>query len=424
MSNIIAKPFSWANKIVQAVFKGSPNLITTSDLNRQIEALKKEMYVLQQSSGVIISDLECSVTEEILPDKNTLSYSLSYVFCLGVKFDVSKSETVEFEGSTAVFRELRLYAKRELITSEDDFSKEISGAKFSDGTTQPAANHYVYSEPTVVWVDAGSDPNSDFVYPESSGKEYICTLLRFERRVDPSKGYYPSTYYVQKFTVPMGKGIVDVENKYRTFDQFELATKSNVAKTLVPGANDDWKTIVHKLWSRLYTLEKRLFGETLYGEDGAPLVGVTNGVSFSANRTFQTAYTSNTHFGKVDLRYNFQLIGNICFAAGHITFEKNDMENPTERILSCPIGSEDNELPRSLYYLDTSVALTLQNIPHKNIATAATGARGYIDRDKLIFSGVPAEGAAFYWYVVYCFSSAKFWDVSKDDRFGFFNDMR
>lgn len=420
MSSIITKPFSWANKIVQAVFKGAPNLITTSDLNRQIEALKKEMYVLQQSSTVIISDLEATL------DRSTLTVKMSYVFCLGVKFDfeMGESGTTFTVNIPSGVKELRLYAKKSLITYDDDFSKEISGAKFADGTTQPAANHYVYEEPGIALVDS-SAPDEDFQYGGSGGKEYICTLLRIERRSAPSTGYYPASYYIQKFTVPMGKGIVDMSEKYGKFDQFELAECSKLYRDLVPGANDDWRTVAHKLWSRLYTLEKRLFMETLYGDDGLSTSFGVNGQQFSPTRSFNKSYTTQAeNFGTCELAYNFHIVGNICFAAGHAKFGKNTMEEPLSKVVSFTIGTANNELPHSLYYIDTACALQIQNRPDINVAEAFTNARGYLDRNKIAFAGIPTTGATFYWYVVYCFSSERFWQYSADDRYGFFDDMR
>ena len=202
MSRILEKPFSWANKIVRAVFKGSPNLITTSDLNRQIEALKKEMYTLQQSVGVVISDLTSTfevVTEAI---SYNLRVQMSYVFCAGVRFDLSVDRTFTFTGNDvrSANKELRLYAKKVIVNSEDDFSKEISGAKFSDGTTQPAASHYVYEDAKVELVNSDT-PDADFDYGDNAGYEYVCTLLKL--KIDNNTNY-DNVYYVQNLTVPMG----------------------------------------------------------------------------------------------------------------------------------------------------------------------------------------------------------------------------
>lgn len=418
MSAIISKPFSWVNGIIRAVFRGSPNLITTSDLNRQLEAFKKEMFLTQQGLGVLISDL--TITPPNSGNSNYVTAG-SYVYCAGMRFDVS------LEGSYAIptgaTKELRLYATRTLVTYEDDFSKNISGAKFADGTTQPAADHYVYSLPEVALVDA-SLPNSNFDYPGNSGKEYVCTLARFRSVTSPSSAYYPGDKMYQILTVPMGSNMLDLGMKNGSFRQFTLPTLGNL-NTLVPNADDTWQDSVHKLWSRLYNLEKRFFQETQRGEDGVNVSFSYNGLSFNNSRRFSQTYTTQIeNFGTCELAYNFHLVGNICFAAGHAKFEKNTMESPLTRVVTFSIGTADNELPFSLYYMDTACALTVQNRPDLNVAEVFNNSRGYIDRNKIGFVGIPAEGATFYWYVVYCFSSRKFWKNSLDDRYGNFNDMR
>lgn len=418
MSNIIAKPFSWANKIVRAVFRGSPNLITTSDLNRQIEALKKEMFVLQQGLGVIISDFVAAVTSgSTSPVRSTIYTMGSYVICGGVKFELSLVNTYQLDAGADV--QLRLYAKKNLVTYSDDFSKTISGAKFEDGTSQPAADHYVYSDPKVVLVNSTS-PGTDLDYPDAEGEpgyEYICTLFRAYHYGNPSSGgYYPQNVYVQQFTVAAGQNLTGLQLKYGKFTQVALATKKYL-DTMTPGADDDWKFIVDKLWSRIYTLEKRLFMETTTGKTGISTQVTVNGKTFATNRSFFREYTTHAAiFGTTELAYNFFIVGNICFAAGHVTFEKNT--GGLSQTITFNIGTRENELPPSLYFTDTACALTIQ------YNSAATAAKGHLDGSKLVFSGIPESGATLNWYVVYCFSSDSFWKYSRDDIYGFFNDFR
>lgn len=419
MSNIIAKPFSWANKIVRAVFRGSPNLITTSDLNRQIEALKKEMFVLQQGLGVIISDFFATVQSgSTSPVRSTIYTNGSYVICGGVKFELSLVNTYQLDAGSDV--QLRLYAKKNLVTYNDDFSKTISGAKFEDGTSQPAADHYVYSDPKVVLV-ASTSPGTDLDYPDAEGEpgyEYICTLLRaFHSTGNPSTGgYYPQNVFVQQFTVNAGQNFTGLQLKYGKFMQFTLATKNNL-DSITPGADDDWKSIAEKLWSRIYTLEKRLFMEATTGKTGIQTKVLVNGKAFAINRSFFKEYTTHAEiFGTTELAYNFFIVGNICFAAGHVTFEKNT--GGLSQTITFNIGTDGNELPPSLYFMYPSCALTIQ------YNSAATAAKGHLDGSKLVFSGIPESGATLYWYVVYCFSSNSFWKYSRDDRYGFFNDFR
>lgn len=420
MSSIINKPFSWANRIIQAVFRGSPNLITTSDLNRQIEALKREMYLLQESSGVIVSDfVGVPNYSSYSTPPLTVRVTLSYVYCRGIKFEFDiVNQQFDLTLGDAQPRGFMVYAKKSLVTYEDDFSKTISGAKFADGTTQPAADHYVYTDPELV-VSYVPTPDADFTYPTVNGKEFICMLAVAGTPAKPATGYNNSPYYFKVFTVPMGEHLTGGSPMRYENNQFTLGHKEQ------PLPNDDIKECVRKLWSRQYSLEKRLFNETIYGEDGVITSFSVNGIQFAANRRFSKTYTTQLdNFGTCELAYNFHLIGNICFVAGHATFEKNTMEDPLSKVVNFTIGTDSNEMPFSLYYMDTACALIVQNRPDINPSEAFLNARGYIDRNKIAFAGIPANGVTFYWYGMYCFSARKFWDYSADDRYGYFNDMR
>ena len=271
MSSILTKPFSWANKIIRAAFKGAPNLLTTSDLNRQLEAFKKEMYVLQQGSGVVISDLW--VTER---NYGVYEVTGSYIFCAGVRFDLAINETITVLENSRL--ELRLYAKKALVTYSDDFSKEISGAKFSDNTTQPAADHYVYTEAKVLAVPA-SGPNVNFEYSGSGDFEYVTTLGVFESVPKPAMATFPSLYYYQLYTTHMGSNLLNMGIKSGYFRQFTLPTVDTLPRDLVPTVNDTWQDSVHKLWSRLYTLEKRFFQETTRGDSMVDSTMTYNGMT-------------------------------------------------------------------------------------------------------------------------------------------------
>ena len=50
MSKIVDKVFDAGKKIIRSVFLGSPNLFTTSDLNRQIEAIKYQLDSLDDKA--------------------------------------------------------------------------------------------------------------------------------------------------------------------------------------------------------------------------------------------------------------------------------------------------------------------------------------------------------------------------------------
>lgn len=140
MSKILEKAFNAGQKIIRSVFRGSPNLITTSDLNRQIEALKYQIDSVENRVGVL-SD----ATIETAYSSGTLSvsYQYSYLEAFGCSFPSKSAEvSINMTSSTGPAY-LILTADTELVTYQTDFSHEIAGAKFEDGTSKEAADQMV-----------------------------------------------------------------------------------------------------------------------------------------------------------------------------------------------------------------------------------------------------------------------------------------
>lgn len=144
MSNIVEKAFNKSQKIVRAIFRGSPNLITTSDLNRQFEGIKYQSDKIEERLGVI-SDISLKV--EIATDTWTITPSFTYLETKGTSFNPSKS-AVSLFSKTGVY--LCLVADTEIVTYSTDFSHEISGATFADGTSMASADQIIYKNESIV----------------------------------------------------------------------------------------------------------------------------------------------------------------------------------------------------------------------------------------------------------------------------------
>lgn len=152
MSKIVAKPFNPAQKILRAIFRGSPNLFTTEDVNRQIENFEHRLNDIETRlySG-IVSDaflvynaegiLGLNVRTLTLLGTSLLSSSEIVTFNLGVHHQ-------EYRGS------IYLWYKTTIVTYESDTSHAISGAKFEDGTSRAAADHLTISAWGIVTQDA------------------------------------------------------------------------------------------------------------------------------------------------------------------------------------------------------------------------------------------------------------------------------
>lgn len=147
MSRIIEKAFDASKKIVQSIFRGSPNLITTSDLNRQMEAIKHQMDQLDDKVGVL-SDF--SLTHSLNGGIISVTFNYSYIEYKGCSFSPEKTPlSIDLTGSSSIAY-VCLVANKETITYDMDFSHEVSGAKFSDGSSYPAADQIVYKEESIM----------------------------------------------------------------------------------------------------------------------------------------------------------------------------------------------------------------------------------------------------------------------------------
>lgn len=149
MSKILDKPFDAEKKIAKTQFLGSPNLFTTSDLNRQISALKFQLDQLDDKTGVV-SDLELLLEEIVSADgvsKIPLRYSYLYVH--GCSFHPVSEVVIQYETILEIVSKgtdvyICLDADTATVTAAEDFTGAISGAAFEDGSVMEAANQLVY----------------------------------------------------------------------------------------------------------------------------------------------------------------------------------------------------------------------------------------------------------------------------------------
>lgn len=145
MANIIEKAFDVSKNIVRTIFLGRPNLFTTSDLNRQIQAFKYQMDSIENRLGAE-SDMEisfdstgnqtrCKVMKGTYFRVNGLNIPLpnpSDVFGVDATY-----------GTECYFYVWGNFARK---TYTNDPTHEIAGAKFSDGTSMPAADQLVLGD--------------------------------------------------------------------------------------------------------------------------------------------------------------------------------------------------------------------------------------------------------------------------------------
>lgn len=144
MSKIISKPFNKSKRILRAVFQGSPNLFTTSDLNRQIEAFSTRISDMEtQMYNGVITDLRLLL--EATGDDCKVTYNMSYLELFGCTLhsgsDISGNliDLIKVGDTLPLF----LWFTTSKIGYSEDATHEISGVKFEDGTSKEAADHLV-----------------------------------------------------------------------------------------------------------------------------------------------------------------------------------------------------------------------------------------------------------------------------------------
>lgn len=186
MSRIINKAFDASKKIVRSIFRGSPNLLTSSDLNRQIEALKYQIDKLEERTNVD-TDLDINVVSvsshnynlenpegNVKVSENRVTFTLGYMRFKGCLFTPTVSPTTIFIGENEQKKMyIHLVAEKKIVTYEDDFSHEISGAKFEDGTSMPAADNEVYFNEKIVCTENKNEPNSLVILAEFTAKDWF-----------------------------------------------------------------------------------------------------------------------------------------------------------------------------------------------------------------------------------------------------------
>lgn len=147
MSKIIEKAFDAGKKIIRSIFLGSPNLITSSDLNRQFEAIKYQLDQLDEKTGVS-SDL--SINASVASGTLSVSYDYTFISYKGCSFSPAKTALSINLTSSAPTAYVCLTAEKETLTYDTDVTHDIAGAKFEDGTSYAAANQIVYKNEKVV----------------------------------------------------------------------------------------------------------------------------------------------------------------------------------------------------------------------------------------------------------------------------------
>ena len=233
MANIISKAFDRTQKIIRTIFKGSPNLFTTDDLNRQFEAIQYHLMELSQRTPARI-DMELTATAANDTTKKETTYKITpkltgdkLLYTYGCTFDMSAYDSKEISLVVTLNSDLFLvyYILKhdsKTITFEDDTTHKISGATFTDGSSKASADNLVYGEGHLVLLSA-----SEFKSYLDEGALFV-VLAKFSIDKAATNITVVTTPYFRNSTqVPFGvsdgvasSGETDTLGKYYTGDIF------------------------------------------------------------------------------------------------------------------------------------------------------------------------------------------------------------
>ena len=316
MSRIIDKPFDWGQKIIRAVFKGKPNLITAPDLNRQHEILRNQSRINSLASRPLVED----ITIDYNKTNNKLSVSVKGLFYDGIKY----FETPEVLEKTIIPNNnyyIYCIARRKFVSNEDDQTKEISGAKFDDSSTSPAAEHYVMEDPKLYFV-TWSAPHQELNYndltnkvvPGEDNREFISLIGIFRYRSSGDKAlFFNNTLKLSELTTNEGGRILasSLMDAYTPFQENALSVFDYVAR-------NDIYAFLYDLLIRQYDLGKRLFADTLYHPKDTTYT--INSRTF--NRTRYCRFTGFSVVGQINIMW--YIIGNMCYVSGQLISQSQD----------------------------------------------------------------------------------------------------
>lgn len=158
MSKIIDKVFDPVKRIVRSIFRGAPNLFTTSDLNRQFEGIKFQLDQLDDKTGCL-SDMSVSATR---------TGQGGSVIKVEPRFTYLQNKGMEFAGMIHsgevltktlhnVYNDIMYLcvgANSSVITYSDDATHEISGSIFQNGQTMPSADNIVVNSGEMLLLDS------------------------------------------------------------------------------------------------------------------------------------------------------------------------------------------------------------------------------------------------------------------------------
>lgn len=160
MAEIIEKTWKPDLMVDRPVFKGYPNLFTADDMNMLTNQVYERLNIIEGLVGVQ-SDINVTSCKGS-SGKMTLTISGTSLIVRGSDFKEVFNGGKTFScGSLLQGDKVFLYllATSELLTYENDPTGDLAVAKFSNGTSKPAAEYKVFKNPKLELSKKCSDEN-------------------------------------------------------------------------------------------------------------------------------------------------------------------------------------------------------------------------------------------------------------------------
>lgn len=255
MSKIKAKPFDPSRNVVRSVFRGAPNLLTSSDVNRQIEALKWQIDGLERVAGIYGEGVQL-ICNSVKSAEDKISFSVSVGWsklrARGIEFpelsrrDLTIEEVFDTNDDDSALRKLNWGSagalflgftyKEKTITFEDNSDSDLVRADFEDGSVKGGADQ--------ILLDAG---NYDFRFYHPTEVPEKCILIATLYWSTTSKKPAELVFYGEHYgkssvpqvttdvatkDFPIGSSITDIAKKMTEFMR-PFASSSNYGYQMI-----------------------------------------------------------------------------------------------------------------------------------------------------------------------------------------------
>lgn len=326
MANIYDKEFDASKRLDRTIFRGSPNLFTTTDLNFQLENIRRDIKRSDWVHGALGS-MNISTSYNTGNSKLTVTLGAYGLFIVGgIHTPTSTAQSLEITVGYNDPVYLFIEGTYSVKTYADDPVHGFVGAQFDDGTSMPAADQRVVENFAYHLArHDDEDPYWDDIYEDIDTK--FCFLIAKIVQIDATTAYIYKNFasdldtpmmnpkpYINEITA------LDSEKELVAGDPFDVAISKLIKKDALR------KSDITSLLSRPY------INESVWHEGADTKWIIRNNVLFlmlnktSRTYTLQEDKVSLATDGTFGLGVDFQDYIQTVFENIPWTYEDNNVK--------------------------------------------------------------------------------------------------